>query len=373
MHGASLVRAFGQLSDQYSFYGQGGQHLKAAGVDLLFDLEHQSLMGITEVLRSLRKVYQTLSSLKKNLKEERPSAIVLIDYPDFNFRLAKAASKLGIPVFYYISPQLWAWRKGRIKIVKRFVDQMAVVFPFEVEFYQSHGVDARFVGHPLLDVLPEPIEKKEAKAQLGLDPSAPLLGLLPGSRKTEIDKHLIEMLEGVNKVKNNYPDLNIALAQADTLDDSLIAPILAEQPFKINVVKGKTHLLQNAADLVLTVSGTAALETALMLTPMIVIYRVTAISHFLAKMLVDVDHIAMPNLIAGERLVPELLQNEVNADTIAAEIKKIFDQPELVGNMLDGLKKVREKLGDTGASANAARLLLDTIESGESQDGMSKI
>lgn len=364
LHGSNLVRSALSLDPDLKFYGLGGENLRNAGIDLLFDLEHQGLFGFLEIVSSLRSTIGIYRSLKASLTRDRPSAVVLIDYPDFNLRLAKSAKRLGIPVFYYISPQLWAWRQGRVKKVDRYVDRMAVVFPFESDFYQRHGVEVSFVGHPLLDVMDPPRPKEEVKTELGFDPSQPLLGLLPGSRMSEIKAHLPLMLESAGRLNAGRPNgVSLAVAQADSLGSGELTPFLELGPKDVKLVAGRTHDLQNAADVILTASGTATLETALMLTPMVVIYRLKLLSYQIFRRMVKIEHVAMANLIAGEEVVPELLQNDARPDNIVTELNRILDSPEDRRRMVEGLTLIRKKLGGQGASLRAARLLLETINS----------
>lgn len=364
LHGSNLVRSALSLDPDLKFYGLGGENLRNAGIDLLFDLEHQGLFGFLEIVSSLRSTIGIYRSLKASLTRDRPSAVVLIDYPDFNLRLAKSAKRLGIPVFYYISPQLWAWRQGRVKKVDRYVDRMAVVFPFESDFYQRHGVEVSFVGHPLLDVMDPPRPKEEVKTELGFDPSQPLLGLLPGSRMSEIKAHLPLMLESAGRLKAGRSNgVSLAVAQADSLASGELTPFLELGPKDVKLVVGRTHDLQNAADVILTASGTATLETALMLTPMVVIYRLKLLSYQIFRRMVKIEHVAMANLIAGEEVVPELLQNDARPDNIVTELNRILDSPEDRRRMVEGLTLIRKKLGGPGASLRAARLLLETINS----------
>lgn len=364
LHGSNLVRSALSLDPDLKFYGLGGENLRNAGIDLLFDLEHQGLFGFLEIVSSLRSTIGIYRSLKASLTRDRPSAVVLIDYPDFNLRLAKSAKRLGIPVFYYISPQLWAWRQGRVKKVDRYVDRMAVVFPFEPDFYQRHGVEVSFVGHPLLDVMDPPRPKEEVKTELGFDPSQSLLGLLPGSRMSEIKAHLPLMLESARRLNAGRPNgVALAVAQADSLGSGELTPFLELGPKDVKLVAGHTHDLQNAADVILTASGTATLETALMLTPMVVIYRLKLLSYQIFRRMVKIEHVAMANLIAGEEVVPELLQNDARPDNIVTELNRILDSPEDRRRMVEGLTLIRKKLGGQGASLRAARLLLETINS----------
>ncbi len=361
LHGSNLVRSALSIDSSLKFYGLGGEKMRAAGVELLFDLEHQGLTGLAEIVSSLNSTLKVLRALKHSLKKNRPAGLVLIDYPDFNLSLAKTAKKMGVPVFYYISPQVWAWRRGRIKKIKRLVDRMAVVFPFEADFYREHGLEVSFVGHPLLDVLDPPRPKQEVKAELGFDPARPLLVLLPGSRMAEIRQHLPLMISCASEVKNHVSGLSLAVARADTLKNGELRPFLDRSPIKIQLMGGQTHALQNAADVVLAASGTATLETALMLTPMVVIYRVRLLTYILFKPLVSVEYAAMANLVAGERLVPEFLQKEAHPDRIIAELLDLLQNLEKRAKMIDGLKRVKDKLGSPGASTRAARLLLETI------------
>lgn len=364
LHGSNLVRSALSLDPDLKFYGLGGENLRKAGIDLLFDLEHQGLFGFLEIVSSLRSTIGIYRSLKASLTRDRPSAVVLIDYPDFNLRLAKSAKRLGIPVFYYISPQLWAWRQGRVKKIDRYVDRMAVVFPFEPDFYQRHGVEVSFVGHPLLDVMDPPRPKEEVKTELGFDPSQPLLGLLPGSRMSEIKAHLPLMLESAGRLNAGRRNgVSLAVAQADSLASGELTPFLELGPKNVKLVAGRTHDLQNAADVILTASGTATLETALMLTPMVVIYRLKLLSYQIFRRMVKIEHVAMANLIAGEEVVPELLQNDARPDNIVTELNRILDSPEDRRRMVEGLTLIRKKLGGPGASLRAARLLLETINS----------
>ncbi len=364
LHGSNLVRSALSLDPDLKFYGLGGENLRNAGIDLLFDLEHQGLFGFLEIVSSLRSTIGIYRSLKASLTRDRPSAVVLIDYPDFNLRLAKSAKRLGIPVFYYISPQLWAWRPGRVKKVDRYVDRMAVVFPFEPDFYQRHGVEVSFVGHPLLDVMDPPRPKEEVKTELGFDPSKPLLGLLPGSRMSEIKAHLPLMLESAGRLNAGRSNgVSLAVAQADSLGSGELTPLLDLGPKDVKLVAGRTHDLQNAADVILTASGTATLETALMLTPMVVIYRLKPLSYQIFRRMVKIEHVAMANLIAGEEVVPELLQKDACPDNIVTELNRILESTEDRTRMVEGLTLIRKKLGWQGASLRAARILLETINS----------
>lgn len=368
LHGSNLVREALRLDPALKFYGMGGDRLREAGMELLFDLEHMAVMGVTEVIAGLGKVLSTLGALKKSLREDKPDALVLIDYPDFNLILAKAAHKLGIPVFYYICPQIWAWRTGRIKKMERLVDRRVVVFPFEVDFYKSHGVKADFVGHPLLDIMEEPRPVAQVKEELGFDPDRPLLLLMPGSRKHLVSDLLPLMLDSVDIVRKSLSDLQVVLARADTMSLEYLEPIIGDKKNGLIVKDGGAHVLQNAADAALVCSGTSTLETALMLTPMVVVYKMSGFSFFMGKMLVNTEHVSMANLIAGERLVPELLQNDARPDKMAEELMRFMGDAENNQRIISGLKLIRQRLGEPGAGRRAAQLLIDAIGSGYNKD-----
>jgi len=361
LHGANLAAEARRMAPDLSFFGMGGSRLKAAGVELMVDLTHMSLMGITEIFSALGHVRSALKTLKTAMARERPAALVLIDYPDFNLSLAKEARRLGIPVFYYICPQIWAWRTGRVKKMARLVDRLLVVFPFEVEFYRKYGLEAEFIGHPLLDVMAPPRPKAEVKAELGFDPDTPLLVLLPGSRRPLVGKLLPLMLEAARLILTKRPDLNLALAQAETLNADFIESFIQDPSLGIKVAAGRSHTLQNAADAVLAASGTATLETALMLTPMVVVYRTSLLTYLLGKSMLKTEHVSIVNLIAGRRIVPELLQNEVRPDKIAAELERILMDAGGRKKMIEDLEAVRGALGEPGAGRRAAEMLLQTI------------
>ncbi|MFH1136758.1 MAG: lipid-A-disaccharide synthase [Pseudomonadota bacterium] len=358
LHGANLVRAAQALAPGLDFYGVGGRNLGAAGVELLYGLDYMALMGLTEVISGLGRAWEVMSALKKSLRRDRPAALVLIDYPDFNLFLARTAKREGVPVFYYICPQIWAWRTGRIRKMARLTDRRVVVFPFEVDFYRKYGVTAEFVGHPLLDVMPAPRPKPLVKAELGFDPKKPLLLLLPGSRKQTARLLLPVMTACAGRLKKRFPALQLALAQADTLDRSFLDPFLVRGGLDVAVLPHRSHLLQNAADLALTVSGTSTLETALMRTPMVVLYRMNPLTFFLGRLLVKVDHVAMPNLIAGRRAAPELLQHDAVPDKITPLLEELLTDPGVGEEMARSWDLVRERLGGPGAGRRAAEILL---------------
>jgi len=354
LHGASLVREIKKIHPKVAFGGIGGRALRSAGVDVWFDSKDLAVVGIFEVIVSLAKILQAFTYLRHFLKTHKPDLLILIDYPDFNLPLAKVAKKYGIPVMYYISPQVWAWRKGRVRNIARFVDKMVVIFPFEVAFYRTYNVDVEFVGHPLLDIVRPISLKEETRRRLGLREDKTTIALLPGSRGSEIRRMLPSMLGAAKILKEALPDVQFILSIAPTLGRPDIEPLIPSHVKDLKVTDSYIYDVMNACDLIITASGTATVEAAIMNTPMVVIYKVSPLSYFIARRLVKVNHIGMVNLIAGERVVPELIQDEATPDRIATECLKILGDELVANSIKEKLKRVKDRLGAGGASQKAA-------------------
>lgn len=354
LHGASLVREIKKIDPKVAFGGIGGRALRSAGVDVWFDSKDLAVVGIFEVIVSLAKILQAFTYLRHFLKTHKPDLLILIDYPDFNLPLAKVAKKYGIPVMYYISPQVWAWRKGRVRNIARFVDKMVVIFPFEVAFYRTYNVDVEFVGHPLLDIVRPISLKEETRRRLGLREDKTTIALLPGSRGSEIRRMLPSMLGAAKILKEALPDVQFILSIAPTLGRRDIEPLIPSHVKDLKVTDSYIYDVMNACDLIITASGTATVEAAIMNTPMVVIYKVSPLSYFIARRLVKVNHIGMVNLIAGERVVPELIQDEATPDRIATECLKILGDELVANSIKEKLKRVKDRLGAGGASQKAA-------------------
>ena len=302
------------------------------------------------------------SRLKRFLHEERPSLLILIDFPDFNILLGKAAKKLGIPVLYYISPQVWAWRKGRIKTIASLVKAMIVVFPFEVELYKKAGVDVRFVGHPLTDVVQSRYNQAEAKARFGLDQGKRTIALLPGSRTGEIQRMLPDMLAAADMLIRRFPGLQFILPVAPTLSEDFIRSFVQRSAAPVTIVDGKVYDALRASDAALVTSGTATLETGLMAVPMVIIYRISALSYFIGSLFIKVDHIGLVNIVAGKRIVPELVQQDATPRNMADALAAILEDKGYYNRVKTELAAIRSKLGDTGASARVASIVLEFIK-----------
>jgi lipid-A-disaccharide synthase len=362
LHAASLVEALRRLDPTIRFYGVGGEKLREAGVNLLADSADMAVIGLTEVFLKLPLILKVMRKLKRSFDEEKPAAAILVDYPDFNLRLAQAAHKKGIKVFYYISPQVWAWRKGRIRTIREVVDKMAVILPFEASFYREAGVDAVFVGHPLLDAIPEPSSREEARKKLGLREGIQTVGILPGSRRSEVTRLLPVCLEAAEKMQKNA-DLQFVLPLANTLSQDFVDEIIRRYKVDISVMPHAIYDVLAAADLAIVASGTATLEAALLKTPMIIIYKVSWLSSVLGRVLIHVKHIGLANIIAGKTIVPELIQSEANPAAIATLAGELLKNGEKREAMQEELSKIKDKLGTPGAAERAARLVYDMLKS----------
>ena len=317
-HGAQLVDALHEKEPALKVYGVGGEQLQRTRFETLFSVAKLTGMGLVELAGNLKNLWRAYSILKQALRERRPNLLVLIDFPEFNLRLARYAKSLRIPVLYYVSPQIWAWRKGRVRQIARWVDRMAVIFPFEAPFYQRHGINATFVGHPLLETVKADKSREETLAKLGLDPQQPVIALLPGSRLAEISQHLPVMRDAAVRLRRERR-VQFFCVCATTIAAAEVLSILDGSAPSISVVDSDRYDAVHAADLVWTASGTATLETALLGRPMIIVYRVSWLTYWIARWLVRVDHIGMVNLIAEERLMPELIQSDMNSERLAAE------------------------------------------------------
>jgi lipid-A-disaccharide synthase len=357
LHGAHLVRALREREPALEISAVAGEALKREGVRVVFDVARIAGMGFSELAGNLTNLWRAYLRLKRVLREERPSLLILIDFPEFNMRLARVAKDLKIPVLYYITPQVWAWRKRRIAKIARFVDRVAVVFPFEAPLYERAGVRADFVGHPLLDIAHVTRSREETLRRLGLDPSRRTIALLPGSRRREVEFHLAPMLEAAAALGREMP-LQFVLVRASTVEPAALEESLARAGVRVSLSDGDTYNVVNSSDLVWTASGTATLETALMMRPMIIVYRLARLTYALARLLVRVDHIGMANIIAGEKIVPELIQHEMTAERIVAESKTILNDDRLRERMIAKLTEVRAKLGAPGAAGRVADIAL---------------
>jgi lipid-A-disaccharide synthase len=361
MHGASLVREMQKRDPSLNFYGIGGNRLKEAGVKLLANASEMAVVGLTEVIAKLGRFITVMNLMKKSLDDVKPDLVILIDYAGFNLRLAKAAHQRGIKVFYYISPQVWASRQGRIQQIKKFVNKMAVILPFEVDTYAHKGFIVEYVGHPLLDLVKTEYSRLESRKKFGLVENITTIGLLPGSRMSEVVKLLPEMLKAAEIMARKIPDIQFVLPLADTLNEKNIADIISGSAIKVNIINGRTYDVISCADLAIVASGTATLETALLGIPMIIVYKISPLTYFIGKMIITVKNIGIVNIIAGKTIVPELIQNEANGPRIADEALAILTNDERRHEIIRDLAEIRAKLGTPGAAIRAAKLAWDML------------
>lgn len=330
-------------------FGFGGAQLRAAGARLIGDFAGLSVTGLTEALRVVPRSFAMLRRLTAAARDERPDVFVAVDFPDFNFRLMRAVHALGIPVVYYISPQLWAWRAGRMQTMKRYVDQVLVIFPFEEAIYRDAGVPVTFVGHPLVDMARASRPREAVLAGLGLDAARPTVALLPGSRPNEVRRIAPGIAAALPLIRRRVPNVQFVVARAPNLDDSLFAPF-AGVPWLVD----RTDDVLAASDVVVTASGTATVQTALHERPMVVVYRLSPMTYRLGKPFVRVDTYAMANLVAGARVVPELIQDAFTPDRVASEVTALLADSALHARTAEALREVRRRLGASGASGRAA-------------------
>ena len=361
LHGSNLVRAMHRIDPDLRFYGIGGRKMREAGVELIADAADMAVVGLTEVVGKLGMILGVMRRMKWALKKLKPALLILIDYPDFNLLLGKAAKKNGVRVFYYISPQIWAWRKGRIHKIREVVDKMAVILPFEEQVYRQVSMDVSFVGHPLLDVVKTKYARQEALRKFDLQDGITTVGLLPGSRKGEVSKLLPVMLKAAGILMQSRPPVQFVLPLADALDRGFVEEMIRQEAVPVRVVPNEIYDVIGVSDIVVVASGTATLETALLGTPMVIIYKVSPLSYYVGTKVINVTHIGLANLIAGKTIVPELIQDDANPDRIAAEVIGILADESRMQRIKEELNQIREKLGSPGASEKAARLACDML------------
>jgi lipid-A-disaccharide synthase len=366
LHGANLVRAMQRQTPDLRFCGMGGRELELAGVELLCDAAKLAVVGITEVLSHLGDILRARRALVERMRSQRPALLILIDYPDFNLWLAATAKEQGIPVFYYISPQIWAWRRSRVHTLKQLTNRIAVILPFEQEFYARQGCTVDFVGHPLVDTVKPRMERAEFLEQHQIDPAKKLIGLLPGSRKKEIAALLPDFLAAAELVAGDHPETyTFLIPQASTitrtmLDENGLADWRNRMDFR--VISDDRYTMMAVCDGAVAASGTVLLELAILGIPMVATYRTSALTYFLGKLIVrHLDYFSLVNLIGGRGVIPELLQDAVTPEQIAHELKVLIEDEQARATQLAGLQEVQRKLGGPGASDRAAAIALHIL------------
>jgi lipid-A-disaccharide synthase len=362
LHGSGVVRALKELRPELDLFGIGGDRMKREGMDVVVHIARMSFMGFAEVLKNLGTIRQVMRMMEGLLETRRPDVVVLIDYPGFNLRFAKRAARKGIPVLYYISPQVWAWHRSRVRKMKGSVRSMKVVFPFEVDIYRNEGMDVEFVGHPIVERIGCRTSREEFFALHGLDPRKKLLALLPGSRLQEIQHILPVMLEAARLLSDNG-HVQVALGVAPNLGVSPILPHLKEGS-GVTLVENATYDLMAHADAAVVTSGTATLETGWFGTPMVVVYKTSPVTFFIGRLLVSVPYIGLVNIVAGKKVAPELIQRELTAQNLVKTVQPLLNDGVSGAAMRTELSVIRERLGKPGASRLVAKEILKAADKG---------
>lgn len=360
MHAAHALTALKNQGLEFDSFGMGADKLEAVGMELTLDCRELAVIGIVDVLINYPKFLKRLKLLRETMRQRKPDLLIIVDYPDFNLKLAETAKELGIPVLFYISPQIWAWRKKRIKRIGSLVDHMAVLFPFEVDVYEQANIPVRYVGHPLVDDAQSPFDKTQAREHLGLS-SKVLVSLQPGSRNGELSRNLPLMLQSAKLLHQKHSSIEFAIPVAPTLDRNQIEHLVNESHMDVAIIEGQSYNVMRAADAVLTASGTATLETAMLGTPMAVMYVINAINYALMNRLIQIDNIGLVNIVAGRRICKEFVQSEAIPQAMADELEQLLFNADYRREMQSDLRDVREKMGTGGASDRVAQLIRDML------------
>jgi lipid-A-disaccharide synthase len=361
LHGETLCRALRALEPTVKLVGMGGPRMAAAGMEVVADPTHHAVVGLTEAVGRVPALYGAYRALLRRIRTQRPDALVLIDFPEFNMRLGRAASRAGVRVVYFVPPQVWAWRPWRARRIARFSTRVLTVLPFEREIYDAVDAAVEYAGHPLLDVLPLDMTRDHARERLGLDPAVSVIGLLPGSRRKEIARLLPAMLEAASKLAAGDPRRRFLLGAAPTVNTTAMAAALTAAQAggpRIDIVEGLTHELMAASDVLMIASGTATLEAALLNAPMVVCYRVSRITEWIARRLALLPWISLPNIIVRRFAVPELLQGQVG-ERLAPEALRLLEDSAAITAQRAAFKDIRGRLGEPGVGRRAAQAVLE--------------
>ena len=344
LYGAKLASQLLEKNSDLKIFGMGGDLMRNAHVDLVVDAKDLAVIGLIDVLKNFGKIRDAFNKIKKAIIQEKPDLIILIDYPGFNLRLAKVAKKANVKVLYYISPQIWAWRYNRIKKIKRDVDHMAVILPFEAEIYRKENVPVTFVGHPLLDIVKPTMSKIEAQKTFGFKPEDRIVGLMPGSRKSEINYLLPTMLKAAEIIKESFPEIQFILPLASTLHECDLNEYLDKSTIAIKIIKNNSYNAMQICDAIIAASGTATLEITILGIPLVIVFKTAPLNAFLGRRLIKVKFFGLANLIAEKEIIPELLQEDVTAENIADKMKSILKDQFLQSKMIADFSVVKQKL-----------------------------
>lgn len=361
LHAANLIRAARELAPGLSFFGVTGERMRAAGCETLLPAEQIAVIGLVEVLRHLPTIWRAFKTVTATFNgPQRPDLLVLVDFPGFNMRLAKAAKRAGIPVLYYITPKVWAWRQGRAKKLARVVDRLAVIFPFEPEFYRPYNVPTDYVGNPLLDEFAD-YQQRQVTPRPYIRADRRMVGLFPGSRRSEIHYNFDTLLQAAERLHRQRPEIGFLMPLAISLDRSDIERRIAESGLPIELIADDIYGVAASCDVVLAVSGTVTLQVALAGTPLAVLYRAAALTFAVAMRVVKIEFISLVNIVAERQVVRELLQDAATPEALAAEALRLLEDTAYRAQVCSGLAEVREKLGESGCSGRVAKIMLDMV------------
>lgn len=356
--GAQLHQSLKRKNTTIDCFGMGGELMQQAGVNILIHCNDLAVIGGLEVAKHFKKIRYAYKTIKKTIKERQPDLIILIDYPDFNLRIAKFAKKNGCKVFYYVSPQIWAWRYYRIHHIKKYVDRMAVLFSFEEKIYQNANVPVRFVGHPIIDVVKTDMDSDTARQSFNIKTNGPIIGLFPGSRLQEIARMLPILIEALPPIRKQFPNAQFILPLANSLSKS---DIPMELPADVQLVENNTYNALSIMDAAIAVSGTVTLEIALQKVPLVVIYKMSPLTFHIAKLLIKISHVALCNIVAETEVAKELLQNDTTPTNIANEVKRLISDSAYRKNMIENFNLIQKNLGQGGASDRTADAVLELL------------
>ena len=361
IHAAAVTAALKRIDSTTEVFGMGGDELRAAGGEVLFDIKDHGVMGFVEVIKKLPDLFKLRREFARVMDERKPDCLVVVDYPGFNMKLAKLAHDKGIPVVAYIAPSAWAWNKGRAKNVAKIVDKVACIFPFEYDVYKEAGAPVEFVGHPLVDIVHPTMERAEAEAWVGKEPGRPLVLLMPGSRLMEIERMLDVILEGAKLLQKQMPQVQFAMPRAGTIPLEMLQSKIQTSGLEVKITEGHNYDLFSVADLALATSGTVTLEAAMCGLPSVILYRTSAITAFIARRVINIPNIGLPNIVAGRQILPELLQEELTPAKLAATAVELL-APERRPQLEANLAYMKERLGEPGAVNRVAQLILRIAE-----------
>jgi len=361
LQAGELARAIREIRPRIKISGVGGVSLRQAGAEIFCDIKNLAVLGLFDALKKLPRFFALKKRILQKIREEKPDAIILVDFSGFNLRLAKTLNK-SLTTIYYVSPQVWASRPGRVKTIKKYIHRMIVLFKFEEEFYRRYGVKAAYVGHPLLDIVRPGMEKKAFLAETGLAESWVTIALLPGSRLQEINNILPIMLNAASLIRKKLPKVQFVIAKSPQVDQDIYCRLIAASGIDVAIVEGRTYDCLNCADFCLVASGTATLETAIMQKPFVILYKMSLLNYLLYRPQVKIPYIGMVNIVAKKKIIPEFVQGEASPQGVSEKVLDILQNPSNIQEMKSNLKEIASLLGERGAAVRAARIVLDSIE-----------